>query len=145
MVSLENGINGDDKDEHVDPAGTAGDFTDMEAELKREKSRAKSNFTRAKNKVLFLIEQQEKPGRREIQDACNKMDNIMESAMDVMTNLSELYVKNNEKENNKVVLEMEKLEGEFATTYVAARQYIDAQRNNHVRLRKYYQSTCLTE
>ena len=52
----------------------------------------------------------------------------MESAIDVMINLSELYVKNNEKENNKVVLEMEKLEGEFATTYVAARQYIDAQK-----------------
>ena len=52
MVSL-NGINGDD-DEHVDPAGTAGDFTDMEAELEREKSRAKSNFTRAKKQgILF--------------------------------------------------------------------------------------------
>ena len=31
MVSLENGINGDDQGEHVDPARTAGDFTDMEA------------------------------------------------------------------------------------------------------------------
>ena len=129
MASLENGINGDDQGKHVDPAGTAGDFKDMEAELKREKARAKWNFTRAKNKVLFLIEQQEKPGCREIQDACNKMDNTMESAMDVMTNLSELYVKNKEKEkNNKVILEMEKLDDEFAITYAAARQYIYAQK-----------------
>ena len=125
MASLENGINGDDQGEHVEPAGTAGDFTDMEAELKREKARAKSNFTQA----LFLIEQQEKPGPRENQDACNKMDNTMESAMDVMTNLSELYMKNKEKEkNNKAVLEMEKLDDVFATTYAAARQYIDAQK-----------------
>ena len=146
MLSLQNGINGDDQGEHVDPAETAGDFTDMEAELKRKKARAKSNFTRAKNKVLFLIKQQEKPGRREIQDAFNKMDNTMESAMDVMTNLSELYVKNKGKEkNNKVVLEMEKLDDEFATTYAAARQYTERKRNNHVRLRKCYQSTCLTE
>ena len=53
----------------------------------------------------------------------------MESALDVMTNLSELYVKNKKKEkNNKVVLEMEKLDDEFATIYAAARQYIDAQK-----------------
>ena len=97
MASLENGINGDEQGEHVDPAGTACDFMDMEAKLKREKFRAKSNFTRAKNKVLFLLDQPEKPGHREIQDACNKMDNTMESAMDVMTNLSELYAKNKKK------------------------------------------------
>ena len=45
MSSLENGINGDIRDRHVDTTGTTGDFTDMEASLKREKARAKSNFT----------------------------------------------------------------------------------------------------
>ena len=29
MASLENGINGDDQGEYVDPAGAAGDFTEM--------------------------------------------------------------------------------------------------------------------
>lgn len=80
MASLENGINGDYLREHADPTGTAGDFTDLEAELKMEKFRAKSNFTRSKNKVLFLIDQPEKPGYRKIQEACNKMDNAKESA-----------------------------------------------------------------
>ena len=32
MASLETGINGDDQGKHVDPAGTAGNFKDMEAE-----------------------------------------------------------------------------------------------------------------
>ena len=72
MASLENGIKGDEQGEHVDPAGTACDFIDMEAKLKREKIRSKSNFTRAKNKVLFLLDRPEKPGHREIQDALIK-------------------------------------------------------------------------
>ena len=93
MASSENGINGDDLRERGDPTGTAGALTDMEAELKREKFRAKSSFTWIKNKVLFLIDQPEKPGYREIQEACNRLDNAMESAMDVMTRLSELSIK----------------------------------------------------
>ena len=129
MSSLENGIIGDIRDRYVDTTGTTGDFTDMEASLKREKARAKSNFTRLKNKVLFLIEQRELPSHQEIQDACSRMDSSMESAMDVMTSLSELYTKYKEKgKNDKVILEMEKLDDEFSTAYEAARQYIDAQK-----------------
>lgn len=129
MASLENGINGDIRDRHVDTTGTAGDFTDMVASLKREKTRSKSNFLRLKNKVLFLKEQRELPSHQEIQYACSRMDSSMESAMDVMTNLSELYTKYKEKgKNDKVVLEMEKLDDEFSTAYEAARQYIDAQK-----------------
>ena len=141
MASLEKGINGDDQGEHVNPAGTAGDFTDMEAEMKREKFRAKLNFTRFKNKLLFLIEL---PGRQEIQDACSRMDDSMECAMDAMTKLSELYTNYKEKEkNNKVVFEMKKLDDEFSTTYAAARQYFRMRKRNHrVTLQKYFLSTC---
>ena len=95
MASLENGSNGDIGDRHVDTTGTAGDFTDMEKSLKREKARAKSNFTRLKNKALFLTEQQELPSYQDIQDACTRVDSSMESAMVVITNLSELYTKYN--------------------------------------------------
>ena len=123
MSSLENEINGDIRDRHVDTRGTTGNFTDMEASLKREKARTKSNFTRLKNKVLFLIEQRELPSHQEIQEACSRMDSSMESAMDVMTSLSELYTKYKEKgKNDKVILEI------FSTAYETARQYIDAQK-----------------
>ena len=51
--------------------------------------------------------------------------------MDAMTKLSELYTTYREKgKNNKVVLEMEKLDDELSTTYAAARQYIDAQKES---------------
>lgn len=78
---------------------------------------------------MFLIDKQENPSHSEIQDACIKMDDAMENAMDVMTNLSEIYVRNKEKQlNNKVLLEMEKLDDEFSATRTAARQYINAQK-----------------
>ena len=129
MASSENGINGDDLRERGDPTGTAGALTDMEAELKREKFRAKSSFTRIKNKVLFLIDQPEKPGYREIQEACNRLDNAMESAMDVMTRLSELFDKNKQKQlSDKVMLEMEKLDDDYSTTYAAAQHYNHTQK-----------------
>ena len=129
MASLENRINGDCQDQHVDSAVTVSDFTDLESLLKREKARTKSNFTRIKNKVLFLIEQRELPSQHEIQDACSRMDNCMESAMDAMINLSELYMKYKEKgKNNRVVLEIDTLDDEYSSAHKAARQYIDTQK-----------------
>ena len=129
MASSENGINVDDPREHGAPTGTIGAFTDLEAELKREKFCAKSSFTRIKSKVLFLIDQPENPGYREIQEACIKMDRAMERAMDVMTKLSEFFGKNKEKQlNNKVMLEIEKLDDEYSTTYAAAQHYIHTQK-----------------
>ena len=78
---------------------------------------------------MFLIDQPENPGYREIQEACIKMDSAMESAMDVMTRLSEFFGKNKEKQlNNKVMLEMEKLDDEYLTTYAAAQHYIHTQK-----------------
>ena len=53
MASSENGIIGDDLRERGDPTGTAGTLTDMEAELKRKKFRAKSTFTRIKKSIVF--------------------------------------------------------------------------------------------
>ena len=76
-----------------------------------------------------MIDQPEKPGYREIQEACNKMDNAMERAMDVMTRLSELFGKNQQKQlNDRVMLEMEKLDDEYSTTYTAAQQYNHTQK-----------------
>ena len=38
----------------------------METDLKKQKSRAKSSFTRAPNKLLILLEEQELPSRQEV-------------------------------------------------------------------------------
>ena len=52
--------NGDDQPGVIgNTRGTDSDFTDKEAALKLEKSRAKSSFTRIKNKLLFFVESED--------------------------------------------------------------------------------------
>ena len=61
--------------------------------------------------------------RREIQNTCDRLYSCLESAIDVMSSLSDLYIKNKEMdEGRKIVVEMEKLEEEFSLTYEAARK-----------------------
>ena len=124
-----NRVNANDQGENVNSTGISNESAEIQTSLKRENARTKSNFTRSRNKLLFLIEKQELPSRGEIQDACNRLDNAMESAMDTMISLSELYMKNKDMENSKkVVLEMEKIAEEFTTAYEAARRCLDSQK-----------------
>ena len=55
--------------EDTDGRSTTVDVTRLEAEFKKDKARAKSNFTRSRNKLFLLIEEQELPSRREVRDA----------------------------------------------------------------------------
>lgn len=91
-------------------------IAEQETVLKKQKSRAKSSFTRARNKLLFLLEEQELPSRREVKELCQKVDSYLETAMDVMTKLSDFFLKSKQMNSGrKVVLEMEKVEEEFYT------------------------------
>ena len=93
--------------------------------MKLEKSRAKSSFTRVKNKLLFLVESEDIGTSREVHEACNKLDTCLEEALDVMARLSGQYSKNKEKEKGlKVALESDKLEEDYSSTYVVARHYL---------------------
>ena len=118
--------NGDDQPGVIgNTGGTVSDFTDKEAALKLEKSRAKSSFTRIKNKLLFLVESEDIGTSREVQEACNKLDYCLEIALDVMARLSGLYTKNKEKEKGlKVALESDKLEEDYNSSYDIARHYL---------------------
>ena len=79
--------------ENTDSRSATVDVTRLEAEYKKDKARAKSNFSRSSNQLLSLLKQQELPSRREVQDSCRKMDSCSELAMDVLTNFSEFYIK----------------------------------------------------
>ena len=49
--------------------------------------------------------------------------------MDALTSLSDLYLTSKETENSKrVVLEMERIEEEFTSTYEAARRFLETQK-----------------
>ena len=131
MASSEHRVGSEDRGKYADHAGTIIEYSEMETALKKEKARAKSNFTRARNKLLSLIEAQELPSHRGVQDASSSVDNWLGTATETMASLSDLYIKHKELENgNKVVIEMEKIEYDFSTASEAARDYLDSRRDD---------------
>ena len=56
------------------------DATMMKTEFKKDKARTKSNFTRSRNKLQLLVEEQTLPSRTGVRDACQKMDTCVEIA-----------------------------------------------------------------
>ena len=90
---------------------------EKETELKKEKSKSKSSFTLYRYRLLLLVEEQCLP-RSEVNSACRKMDWYMESSMEVMSQLSDIYIRNNQFDKGaKIVNEMEKIEEEFHSAY----------------------------
>ena len=90
------------------------DVARLEMEFKKDKCRGKSNFTRARNKLLSLMDNHEGPSHRAIEEACRKMDSCMDIVLEVLYNFSDFYLKNNDlQKNQKIVCEMEKIEEEF--------------------------------
>ncbi|MCG7879401.1 MAG: hypothetical protein N0C90_24170 [Candidatus Thiodiazotropha endolucinida] len=105
------------------------EYTEKITALKKEKARAKMNFTRAQNKLSSLLEE-DQPSRQTVQDVCSSLDTRLEHAMVVMEKLSDLYKKNGELDKgSKVVTEMEKLEVEFSAASETAREYLDTRRD----------------
>ena len=124
MASSENRVATEDRDTSIDVAT-------METEFKKDKSRAKSNFTRSRNKLLMLIEETEFSNRAEVKEAYKKMDNFLERVLDVLSNFSDFYTRNKEHQKGKqIVSEMERIEEEFYTASEAAREYLDSHRDD---------------
>ena len=127
-MASKNRVNTENPGENVDSVGISQGNSDSEEQLKREKVRTKSYFTRSKNKLLFLVDKHKLPSYDEIENACDRLDGAMESVLDVMSSLSELYWRNKETENSKrVIAEMEKIEDEFTMAYGKARLCMDKQ------------------
>ena len=75
----------------------------------------------------------EEPGlpRTEVNSACRKMDSYMESSMEVMSQLSDIYIRNKQLDNaTKIVNEMEKLEEEFHSAYETVWESLNLLKNN---------------
>ena len=79
-----------------------------ETELKKKMSKSKSSFTLYRNILLLLIEEQGLP-KSEVSSACRKMDWYMESSMEVMSQLADIYIRNKHFDKGaKIVNKMEK-------------------------------------
>ena len=99
-------------------------------ELKKEKSTSKSSFTLYRNRLLLLIEEHGVP-RTEVNRACRKMDSYMKSSMEVMSQLSDIYIRNKQLDKaTKSVTEMEKLEEEFHSAYETVWELLNLLKND---------------
>ena len=104
----------------------AEDSEDRLDTFKEEKCRAKTNFTRARRKLLSLIDDDHPPRRNEVRNGCENLDLVLEAALRIMENLSEEYSRRGDRYNRKKVgREMEQLESEFTEAQNRAQEYLD--------------------
>ena len=63
-------VNGDVADDGGEEA-TSGEIEERIEDFKQDKARQKSSFTRIKNKLLRMLDEQDYPSRREIKEMCH--------------------------------------------------------------------------
>ena len=95
-------------------------------ELKRQKARKKSTFTKAKRAMLILLDE-DLPSGREIRSQQPKVENCQEEAMGVMEALMDMYTAVEEQESvKKINEELETLENECTSAQNRAQKYLDS-------------------
>ena len=124
MDSSDNGI-------VVGDRGNIVDVTRLENQFKKDTCRTKSNFTRSRNNLLLLVEEQDTPSRRAVKEACRKMDSCLELVMEILTIFSDFYSKNGElQKDKKIINEMEKIEEDYYTAYGTAKEYLNSRKDD---------------
>ena len=105
--------------------------TEEEVVLRKEKTRMKMQFTIYRHRLLRSTEEQSLP-ISEVNSVCSKLESFTESTMEVMSQLSELYIRNKQTDKGvEMVNEMERLEEEFHYAYKlyweshTSRKYMD--------------------
>ena len=95
-------------------------------ELKRQKARKKSAFTKARRAMLILLDE-DLPSRREIRSQQQKVEDCQEKAMSVMETLIDMYTAVGDQESvKKINEELETLERECTSAQNRAQEYLDS-------------------
>ena len=110
--------------------GEHGEAVDEEEDriesLKQQKAKDKSAFTRIKNKLLSLLDEEDYPSRREVKAVCQKLCEVQERTMSTMEELSQEYLSSKEKEKRKKLTnEMDRLEADFSEAHDKAQEYLE--------------------
>ena len=108
-------------------AETAVEKDDRLCDLKQQKARAKSAFTRAKNHLLHLLDDQDMPSRREVKESRKKLITVQEKLIDNLSALSDEY--SDLKNRQKITGEIEKIDLEFAEAQDKAQEFFDSRRD----------------
>ena len=98
----------------------------------QEKIKANSNYRRAQNNLLLLIEGYELPSCTEILDAIGSLDKWSESAIEILYTLSDLYFKGSQQEKSYMIVEeLERLEEDYSKASELAWDYLKMLRSNN--------------
>ena len=99
-------------------------------DLKRQKIKAKTTFTKLRHSTLRILDDNT-PSRRTIRECQTKIDNAHEIAIDIMLQLSEEYSNEKDRLNyQKVCMEMEKLEQELSEIQDRCQAYLDSRKDD---------------
>ena len=101
------------------------EIEDRIEELKQEKAKANSAFTRSRHKLLQLLED-DLPSRRAVRGAQEILNKNQERAMELLSTLSTEYAKKKDKSmRQNVTTEMEKIDAELTEAQDRAQEYLD--------------------
>ncbi|KAH3830642.1 hypothetical protein DPMN_103887 [Dreissena polymorpha] len=100
------------------------EYLKTEIMLKREKTRLKTNFTRARKKIVSHLERNASSAT--VKDACKQFDLEMDGVVKGLDSLSNMYIEGDELGKSKIVIaEMEMIELEYGKTKEDACAYLD--------------------
>ncbi|KAH3694047.1 hypothetical protein DPMN_081486 [Dreissena polymorpha] len=91
------------------------EYLKTEILVKREKTRLKTNFTRARKNIVSHLEGNASSAT--VKDACKQLYLAMDEVVKGLDSLSNMYMEGDELEKSKIVIaEMEKIELEYGKT-----------------------------
>lgn len=99
--------------------------------FKKDKARAKSNFTRAQNRLLLLLEDQDSDNRLAVIEARKKLKSYLEMELDSLENFSNFYTRQKEhKMCERIVGEMLLIEEDYEAASKSTRDFLESHKDN---------------
>ena len=99
-------------------------------EIKQTKSRSKAVFTRDRNCLVRLLEE-DLPSRRKVRELLEKMNEKYGKYLEDLTNLSDYYSKiGDRKKANSIMDELEEAEEAFTSAHRDVEQYLEQRRED---------------
>ena len=96
-------------------------------DLRRDKARGKSDFTRTRHRLLMLLDDEDFPSRREVRVIRERLMTIEKCVLTTMIDLQCEFIKvKNTSGKNSIYEEMDTLEHEMSSTQNRAQEYLDA-------------------
>ena len=107
-----------------------GEDEELIESIKQDKARNKSAFTRIKNKLLHLLDEEHYSSRRKVKEVYQKLYDAQERAMETMELLPGKYLCLKEKDKRrKLGKEMDKMEMEFSEANEKANEYLESRKD----------------